>query len=72
MPAVRKPADRAVLAVSMPKAADRLIRRGAAKLHKSKSAFVRDAAIEAAQRVLTAAVPATEPANEPTATDAAA
>jgi len=48
----KRPEERQVLPVSLPKAAAKQIARAAAKRHKTKSAFVRDAAIEAAERIL--------------------
>jgi uncharacterized protein (DUF1778 family) len=48
----KQAADRERIPVSLPKAAARLIGRAAARRHKSKSAFIRDASIEAAEKVL--------------------
>ena len=62
MPQTANPADRERIPVSLPKAAARLIGRAAARRHKSKSAFIRDAAVEAAEKVLAGPVPESEPA----------
>ena len=57
--------DRASATIHLPAGADQLIRRAAARRHKSRSSFIRDAAIEAAERVL--ATPAPVPDAEPAA-----
>jgi uncharacterized protein (DUF1778 family) len=60
MPTEERDEGRAVLAVSLPAEADRLIRAAAKRRHKTASAFVRDAAIEQAERVLTTPAPIPE------------
>lgn len=53
MPENRKRAEAgAVLPVRLPKATKRLLDRAALRRHKSVSGFVRDAAVEEANRVL--------------------
>ena len=54
--------ERVVLAVSLPKGAALMIAKAAARRHKARSAFVRDAAIEAAEKVLAASVATVEAA----------
>jgi uncharacterized protein (DUF1778 family) len=59
MPTERKPQktdERDIVSVGFPPAAARAVRRAAAKRHKKVSAFIRDAAIEAAERVQSGAV----------------
>lgn len=49
---VRRPAMRAVIPVSIPEAAGKLIGRAATRLDEPLSAFIRDAALERARAVL--------------------
>lgn len=71
MPAQKKnPNLRAVLAVSLPPAVGRLLTRAAAKRHKSVSAFLRDAAVEEANRILGVEPTETEQPTEPAALSA--
>ena len=52
MPERKQSPEREVIPVTLPKAAARQITRAAARRHKTKSGFMRDAAIEAAEKVL--------------------
>jgi uncharacterized protein (DUF1778 family) len=66
--------DRDIVSVGFPPAAGRMVRRAAAKRHKKVSAFIRDAAIEAAERVQSGAVmvPVVARAAEPVRAEAVA